>query len=475
MTEETTDVAATDLTTLRFENHRTEDADTLNILLSATAALDLGGITQGQSRPLRSLADPQITFQSLTSGRLYVGLGDLAENPAPRNDTYYGWIEFSRTPGSSIVWLNLSNVDLTGLPLAISGVKSNGAPFSLGLAKSTDEIINDLFAVQTGKDPSAARITTSSGQTKCLSPTLAPDSYRNLEPYLDSLCKSQAPLKITSDTLNGKTLVFTGSFTPAQSPDDIGISLTDQDGKQLTITRANLNNAILYRCAGGSLTYDGQSRAQNDPNTSDPDSVLINSVFRNLMIGINEGYFTADGPNDSNRFRGLDPFPDGQGNQYAQVIHKATNSYGFPYADSNLKVLITADATKPITVTILKDNEAFGYQKPDKTHTANEPSSGTYQFGIGAGSSALGSVMIGNYCYPGGPNGAPGGYLPDLPDWTPMEFTGPGPGHYIWIKNGQIEAGNCLSAPCSFNNNVFAWPANLTWNAGAKPPEKPRG
>ena len=59
------------------------------------------------------------------------------------------------------------------------------------------------------------------------------------------------------------------------------------------------------------------------------------------MIGINEGYFSMTNPanNDNSMFPGLVPFATGDGNQYAQVIHEGSNSYGFPYADSNLKVL----------------------------------------------------------------------------------------------------------------------------------------
>jgi len=43
-------------------------------------------------------------------------------------------------------------------------------------------------------------------------------------------------------------------------------------------------------------------------------------------------------------------------------MHETSNSYGFPYADSNLKTLLVAAIDTPITLTILKDDESGGYQ-----------------------------------------------------------------------------------------------------------------
>jgi hypothetical protein len=76
-------------------------------------------------------------------------------------------------------------------------------------------------------------------------------------------------------------------------------------------------------------------------------------LFRNLCIGINEAYFTANGPNDSWKFSSDKPFQNGQGNVYAQIMHESSNSYGFPYADSNLKPLLVASIATPVTLTIL--------------------------------------------------------------------------------------------------------------------------
>jgi hypothetical protein len=74
-------------------------------------------------------------------------------------------------------------------------------------------------------------------------------------------------------------------------------------------------------------------------------------------------YFTAEGPNDSLKFSSKQPFRNGQGNVYAQIIHESSNPNGFPYADANLKTLLVAAIDSPITLTILKDEEMGDYQR----------------------------------------------------------------------------------------------------------------
>lgn len=42
-------------------------------------------------------------------------------------------------------------------------------------------------------------------------------------------------------------------------------------------------------------------------------------------------------------------------------MHETSNSYGFPYADANLKTLLVAAIDSPITLTILRDDEPGDY------------------------------------------------------------------------------------------------------------------
>jgi hypothetical protein len=43
-------------------------------------------------------------------------------------------------------------------------------------------------------------------------------------------------------------------------------------------------------------------------------------------------------------------------------MHETSNSYGFPYADGNLKTLRVAAIDTPITLTVLKNQEQGDYQ-----------------------------------------------------------------------------------------------------------------
>jgi len=469
--------------TIILNNLRTSDKDDLHVLLTADGDPTVDGIEVGEVTALSGIANSRISFDTITSGRLYIGLGKFPNPPTPDGPDYFGWIEFTKTAADTCIWVNLTNVDLAGLPLALAGTDTSGKPFSLGLnapmtgTPHKTTVLSKLEALLTPKQ--TAKIKTKTGQTKILSPTTSPHSYDSLEPYLETLCAASAPLSIRSDTpKEGKAVRFTGSFQKAGQPSDVAVSLTGDNGKTLEITKANLSGPILFRCDGGKLIYDGKIYPQNrtpgnDPGSDEDARTITNSTFRELMVGLNQGYFTKDGPNDNTQFAGLEAFASGHGNSFAKVIHELTNSYGYPYADSNLKVQVTAAVDRPLTLTIIPDTEAYGYSADAGAPQKNQPNSGTYQFGIGAGSGALGPIKIGNWVYPASKSGSFGGFLPDLPDWARLEFTGLGPGHYIYIRNGEIHEGSCLSAAVAWTDNVAQWPADLAWKTGTKPPCHP--
>lgn len=470
---------------ISIKNDRTHDSDRLHLLLTADNVSGLSGIPLDTVSKLSDLKHGVIAFDTIKSARLYVGLGEFANPPTPDGPHYFGWIEFTKTAADTAVWVNLSNVDLTGLPLALSGTTSAGKAFSLGTRvpmtspKGKKNLIEEAQAIPAG---AGAFITTENGKgpVKILAPTVCPDAYPTFDSYLKSLCDAEAPLSLRSDVPpTGSAVTFSGSFLKAKKGSDVIVSLTSASNDTLTVTKDNLTSQIIYACDGGNLSYNGTSYPQNrtaanDPGSTESERVITNSIFRNLMIGLNEGYLSALGPNDSTQFPGQTPFAGGNGNLYARLVHQATNSYGFAYADANLKTLITADPTEVLTLTILKDDQILGYSSDPGGVVANLPQTGKYQFGIGSGSGALGPIRINNWCYPASDYGAFGGYLPDLKDWTKMAFSGLGPEHYIWVKNGKIHTGGCLSADPVWTNDVTEWPADLAWVSGKTAPAKPK-
>jgi hypothetical protein len=359
--------------TFKIVNHRGDESQ-LHLLLTSTSSSGLEGIELRKSTSIAEFfsANPSQSFsaEQLVGSRLYVGYGALPAAPDPNSNQYYGWIEFSRNPGADKgVWLNLSNVDIVGLPLTLKGsLADGGGPFSLGYRKSVKDIVADMKArALTRQDPAVVK-DCGGGRTKIVAPNIQFPFYRGYDEYLNTLTMAGAKLTIQTDTpLGNKSRTFTGSFSKGKYQDlgDTSPILTITSGSDtFQILKSEFTTQYLYRCDGGTVVLNGAPLPQNRPDNAghDASAVTTNSLFRNLCIGLNEGYFTADGANDSTRFSAEKPFGNRQGNVYAEIIHESSNSYGFPYADANLKTLLVAAIGSPIVLTILKDDEAADYQ-----------------------------------------------------------------------------------------------------------------
>lgn len=466
---------------LKIVNDRVDNTE-LYLLLTGDKISNIKGLTANTSVKLSDFIsnNPQmeIDIDSIEGARLYVGYGTFPTDnaPIPNGDQYYGWIEFTKKSDGTVVWINLSNVDITGLPIILSGKDSQNQPFTLGYKKSIIDIIAEMKsnALIPATSNNGAYITCATGQIKVVGPNGKPDSYASYATYISNLASNKAPLVITSDTpKNGEPKIFTGSFLNAVNDDDPIISLISAQNDTFVVNKSQFTTEICYRCDGGTLLYNGETVNQNQSPQLTNDQLYANSTFRNILIGINEGYFTTSGPNQSIDFPGDIPFATGEGSSYAKILHENSNSYGFPYADSNLKVLITANPSEIITMTICEDNVAKGYNG-NTDNSSNQPTTGDFQMGIGAGSGNLGTITIGNWRYLPTPEGAYGGYLPTVNDWTKMYFSGPDT--YIWFKTtdaGYVYAEGCFNSTPTFINKVLTWGANVKWNSGVVSPTKP--
>lgn len=467
---------------IKIINDRGTDQN-LYLLLTGGKQKNISGITPNKSVKLSDLLktnpELEVDIESIEGARLYVGYGAFPSDdaPLPDGDQYYGWIEFTKKATGTAVWLNLSNVDITGLPLILAGTDTASKPFTLGYKKSILDIVSEMktTALKPATAANPAYITCKSGHVKIVGPNGAPDSYASYATYIENLNTNKAPLTITSDTpKNGSPKVFKGKFMNAQKDTDVMISLTSAEGDTFEVLKGQLTTEICYRCDGGTLIYNNKTVDQNQSPQNTNDKMYANSTFRDILIGINEGYFTTKGPNKSIDFPGQIPFSTGQGSDYAKVLHQNSNSYGFPYADSNLKVLVTALPSETITMTICKDDVAKGYDDNTK-NSPNQPTSGDFQFGIGSNSASLGMITIGGWRYIADENGAYGGFLPTLTEWTKMNFEGPG--KYIWIKTtgtGFVSADNCFNTGTpAYHKKVLTWGASVKWVSGTDSPAKP--
>ena len=353
-------------------NNRGDETE-IQLLLTATSATGLQGLELGKSTSLQDFfaANPSHSFaaDTLVGSRLYVGYGPLPPAPDPNSNQYYGWIEFSKNTADTGVWLNLSNVDIVGLPLTLAGkLAENGTAFSLGYKSPVKDIVSDIKTqALTSQSPAVVK-DCGGGMIKIVAPNIQFPFYRSYDDYLNALTTAGAKLTIQTDTpIGAPSLTFTGAFSKGSystlGNTDPVLTLTS-GSDTFQILKNQFTTEYLYRCDGGTILFNSEKLPQNRPDNGGQlaSAVYTNSLFRNLCIGINEGYFTADGDNDSRKFASEKPFGNGTGNVYAQIIYDNSNSYGFPYADANLKTLVVAAVDYPITLTILNDDEAGGYQ-----------------------------------------------------------------------------------------------------------------
>lgn len=467
---------------LKIDNQRSDNV--YSLLTVAGEYTNLSGITVGNYTRLNS-GTTQISGDIVNGGRLYFVTSKRGAPksgvPTPDGNYYFGWVEFSKLPsdcsnGNCQLWINLSNVDVYGLQLALSGVDTCGRPFSCGYMSGATDSINYLSRLFPG-----ATIKTVTGQKKILAPDIKTSAYTSFDKYVNTLVKNSAKMVILSDCASGYTgQLFNGSF---QTGDTI-VSLVDNSGNTFNIPKTGLTNSIIYNCDGGCLYYNNTYRKDNvDPTQvtgqTKQDYIVGNSLFRDIMIGLHEGYFNPTGVTDNRQFPTDTPFKYG-GNSYAKAIHKISNSYGFPYADSNLKVLITADVTTAVTITVCDDRKAVGYCDKVLPPCNIQPK---YQFGFGAGSN-LGDITINDKTINLDPIAKT--FHGDLPlttgnTWNKMYFSGKT--SYILYRTPMnpstkfpcldIKVGNVLRFNWTSGNTQGSDPTVATnWNeiAGTNPP-----
>ncbi len=485
-----------------------------------------------------------ITFDYLDSGRLYIGYGPLpygtkhdeytvgeeyripnsagtTVQPVPYWKRYYGVIEFAYVPGDTGLWIDMTNVNLIGLPTCISGYTVFGETFNMGYNGSVETIrqtVEGIIGTTGGcpganpsntSDPNytgiASKITCVTGFNKVVSPTAGNSAcWRSFDAYLTALNQYNTPISITSDapTSGGTPITFTGNFNNVTGSTDNVITLSSSDSTYtLNIELGEFSTANIYACANGKVVFNTKTVPFN---MSDDDAtaagftpgeqIISNSTVRNILIGMNEGRFvpaTSAGSslidaNNNENWGGpgatYGPFPnDAYGNQYAKLVHENINGYGYPYADKYLGALIVANNEQTVTITACAEqgSNTCGFN-------SNPPSSSSpYSFIIGAGSQGLGNIIIGSSgkSAPIAPDQTTGSYEGEFlasDSWAKMTFLGPDgswTNRYIYYKltelsNPRINPLAMTDAhgnQCLQQNGADIPPYTIWWQSGDGP------
>lgn len=315
------------------------DAKKIFLLLTGNSFKG-SGITVGKSTPLSSLTNNSFDVTQIDGGRLYISYYTaLPTNPAPTSDNYYGYIEL--TLGTdNVLWTDLSSVDTFGVPIAMELGTTK-----LGYSKSHNTIVQEIATALGGTNGTAVQRTNGKGNTKVVGANVLYMNQPSYTPYLKTLQGKSITIK--SVKTSPLKYDFTGTFNT-----DGSISLASTSPKLMfEIPATDLTDKTIY-LSNGSCVYNKVTRNAMSPNDT------CAAVYRDIMIGINEGYFSATGKNDSSLFSTMTPFANGFGNAYAKVIHEGSDSYGYPFSDKNLKTLIKVPVTASSTLalTILADD-----------------------------------------------------------------------------------------------------------------------
>lgn len=297
------------------------------------------GISEGKPVALSTLTNNSFDVTELIGGRMYVSFyKELPTNPVPNSNNYYGYIEF--TLGTdNVLWADISSVDVFGVPLAFSV-----GTYNLGYSKSHNTILKQIKSAP-GMNGEAIQKKNRKGNIKLVGANVAYNDQPSYDDYINELKGSSLHIKSLSDS--PLTYDFSGTFNT-----DGSISLaSNTNSDTFSIPAADLTSAAIYLC-NGNCVFNGHARNAMTPNDT------CAAVYRDVMIGYNEGYFTENGTNNSSDFPNMTPFASGFGNVYAKYIHEGSDAYGYPFADSNLKTLINlpVDDNTDFTLTILSDD-----------------------------------------------------------------------------------------------------------------------
>lgn len=323
-------------------------------------------------------ADPQplsardsFTVSSITSGRVFVSLGEpLPAEGEPSPDTSpvrYDTVELTY-PGVA----NLTAVDMFGIPLDLEVFDADGHLTGAKRWGCYTDVVRDTLSdtlMAAGGDPGRAVRTDRTGRfLRLVSPNIVsglhPSGYPRFDGYLASL--SGVPLTVRGTAL-GRSYHYVGAFHPDRNdPDGPGtLTLVDSgpdellpievSGRSLVGNSGNATNGIY----GNNSPYlvGGEEHSGND---------VYAAAYRDLVAGFAYGFW-GNGAygNDSARFdvaAAPGPFAAAQPhsphyNVWAAALWPLTDAYGFPYGDTfndsperNPIVELPVDGTLRITI-----------------------------------------------------------------------------------------------------------------------------
>jgi glycosyl hydrolase family 64 (putative beta-1,3-glucanase) len=315
-----------------------------------------GQLSNDVGTKLSSLKGSQFALSNLSGGRIYFSYGSPVTNAEPPGSSVrYDKVELTY-PGVA----NLTAVDFFGIPFKLQTRAASGKALgTLAWKAPTDTVKKALLAIPGARQ--ALVKTRSGGFARILSPQLSPSSYPSFKKYVGSL-KGKL-LTVRGDFFGNpfQSFAYSGLFGGAGTTTLQG-TITPQGGSRapgeaLGVAGSTLPSAIYT--VNGPYTWGGATHTVSDND-------VYAAIYRDLIAGFAWGYWGGKYGNDSAKWRNKPPFAAARKektsyatyNQYAAVVYKYSNAYGFSFSDTGpKKVQLPLDNAATLRVTILPDRK----------------------------------------------------------------------------------------------------------------------
>ena len=322
------------------------------VMLSGGSSSD-GRLPDNTPVRLSDIGGRRFPLTAISAGRIFFSYGSPvndAEPPAAR--IRYDKVELTY-PGVA----NLTAVDFFGIPFRMQTLSAGGrVRGTLGYTAPTDTIVRALLRI-----PGARRalIKTAAGQfARVLSPQLSPTSYPSFRPYVGSLAGRRVVVRGAFFGTPFQTFTYAGTFTAGGSITLTG-TITPSGGRAapgqaLSVAGGALAPAVYT--ADGPYVWGGAVH-----HVSDND--VYAAIYRDLIAGFAWGYWGGRYGNDTRAWAGKPPFAAARSkparyatyNQYAAVIYRYSNAYGFSFSDTGPKKVQLPLSAPTLRITILPD------------------------------------------------------------------------------------------------------------------------
>jgi hypothetical protein len=345
-------LAAADIT-VSVVNKSGKPAGDVYVMLSGGSSSD-GQLPNQVPVKLSKLTSSRFKLASI-SGRIYFSYGAPVNDAEPPTwPTRYDKVELTY-PGVT----NLTAVDFFGIPFKEQTFDAAGKPLgTLSWNATTNTVVNALLKIP---GANGALVKNSDGQfVRILSPQLSPSSYPSMAKYIASLKGARLtehgaffgnPFQRFdySGVFGGAgSTTLSGSLTPITGP--------SKPGYPLTVAGSTLPPAIYT--IDGPYMWGGKTHRVGDND-------VYAVIYRDLLAGFAWGYWGGKYGNDSASWQGKPPFAAARKtptsyatyNQYAAVVYKYSDAYGFSFSDTGPKpVQLPLDKAATLQITILPDS-----------------------------------------------------------------------------------------------------------------------